>query len=791
MGKLIKFVLYTVLALVGVVAAVLAAVVVFVNPNDYKDQIAALVTEQTGRALAIEGDIDLSVFPWLGLEIGQMSLANAPGFPDRPMAAVEQARVRVKWLPMLEKRVEVEKVILDGLTLHLARDQNGHNNWDDLVARAGGDGGSVEGGPVEGGPTRDSAPEAPMALLIVGGLELARARVVWEDAGAGQHLVVENLNLRSGELALGQAADVQLDFDWRDQIGGRSGSTELSGVVTSDPNFQAVRVANLALALLVRGRDLPAERIAARASGSMDADLAARKLVVPGLELEIDAEGGELPVQRVAARASADVRADLAGQKVSVSGLKLDVDAEGDELPGKKLDTTLVAQVGADLAAQTLQVDGLQLDALGVHAEGQVTGSQIVESPSFTIQLRVPQANPREILSKLGQVAPATADAKVLTRASLDLAGNATPTSLDVEKVRLVADDSTVTGRIAVTDFAAGAVSFVLLVDVIDLDRYLPPIPEGETPEVVSPAAAAAAGSGALPADVLRRLAIDGSLQIQRLKARKLRAEGVKLSVSARKGLVQVRPIAQRFYKGTYRGDTRIDVRGEVPRISLNENLSGVQAGPLLKDLTGEDRLTGTGDVRFAVSAVGKTPAEMRSSLDGNGSFLFRDGAVKGFNLARAIRIARARLRGESLPPDRERAQTDFTELAGTLDIKRGVVYNDDLEAKSPFLRVTGAGAVDLAREQVDYGIEAVVVKTVEGQGGAELKELKGVVIPLKVTGPFADLSYKVDLKKALVASQKEKLIEKAGEKLDKVLGDRVDPGTKEQILEGLGRFLR
>ena len=75
----------------------------------------------------------LSVFPWLGLDIGQTRLSNAAGFEDPYMARMETVQVRVKLLPLLKKQLQVDTVRLNGLELNLARDKDGRTNWSDLA----------------------------------------------------------------------------------------------------------------------------------------------------------------------------------------------------------------------------------------------------------------------------------------------------------------------------------------------------------------------------------------------------------------------------------------------------------------------------------------------------------------------------------------------------------------------------------------------------------------------------------------------------------------------------------
>ena len=124
----------------GLLVVILAAVVILslmFDPNDYKDTVAELVREQTGRELVIEDDLELSVFPWLGVETGAVSLSNAEGFGDQLFARLERMQVRVRLWPLLSRQVEMGEIILSGLRLNLARDSEGRTNWDDLLSGPG------------------------------------------------------------------------------------------------------------------------------------------------------------------------------------------------------------------------------------------------------------------------------------------------------------------------------------------------------------------------------------------------------------------------------------------------------------------------------------------------------------------------------------------------------------------------------------------------------------------------------------------------------------------------------
>ena len=95
--------------LLGLLVAILLAAGIylrfFFDPNAFKPQITALVEERTGRQLSIEGEIGVSLFPWLALQAGPLVLGNAAGFGPEPFARVGRVDARIRLMPLLERRL--------------------------------------------------------------------------------------------------------------------------------------------------------------------------------------------------------------------------------------------------------------------------------------------------------------------------------------------------------------------------------------------------------------------------------------------------------------------------------------------------------------------------------------------------------------------------------------------------------------------------------------------------------------------------------------------------------------
>jgi len=131
--RIIKFLSLSVGLLLLLLVVIAIALPFIVDPNDYKPEITQAVKQNTGRNLTLKGDIKLSVFPWLGLELGETRLSNARGFGKKPFVKMERIGIKVKLLPLLRRQVIVDKIILQGLQLNLARNRKGVTNWDDLL----------------------------------------------------------------------------------------------------------------------------------------------------------------------------------------------------------------------------------------------------------------------------------------------------------------------------------------------------------------------------------------------------------------------------------------------------------------------------------------------------------------------------------------------------------------------------------------------------------------------------------------------------------------------------------
>ncbi len=693
-------VLKIILGLFGLfVALVLAAVIIIplvVDPNDYRDDIAQAVEEETGRSFEIEGDISLSVFPWLGLEVGRMRLGNPPGFGDAPFAEIGSAAVGARLMPLFSRRLEVSTLRLDGLRVNLVQLADGSSNWSGLA-----DGKSD--------PVADSAPRGDRGeqfrLERIDGLQLTDAVLRFDDRRDGSILEVAIPRLATGELAPGKAFPVEAEASLRLDEDGVTAAAELDASVQVTEDFDVITIRDLAL----------------------------------GIELS------------------------------------------GETVPGGKQSGRLAApSVTADLDAQTLAVPELTAEAAGLRAVAEISGTGIVNAPALAGRIQLQTFSPRALLNQLGEPAPDTADPDVLDTVSLDAGFRAGTEQVQLDGLRILLDDTTLSGSATVGFGKIMRVRSDLALDAIDLDRYLPP----EAEETAEPAPGE---DVELAFEWLENLDLDASFKAGTLKVNGLTLTNLEGRAVARDGVLTLQPLGAALYGGQVRGTARLDARRSPATFSLEQSLSALQLLPFVTDLAGFERLTGIAELGAKLSTTAGSTADLMSGLNGELSFDVADGALKGVNLWYEIQRANALARGRAVP-ERTSPDTDFRQLKGTAVIRDGLLLNQDLVGGLPFLALTGRGQVNLVESELDYRLNATVIREAIDEATGERSELAGATVPLRLSGSLDSPSVSVDLGGLVRDRAKQEALERLG--IEPEEGKTAEEELKERAGDKARRLL-
>jgi len=449
-----------------------------------------------------------------------------------------------------------------------------------------------------------------------------------------------------------------------------------------------------------------------------------------------------------------------AGSKTSVSNLNLIIGEVGDKirfpfelrfdlkLDNPKVETrpTLAGFAQFDQQKSTFEIDEMVFKALNLELSGNFFAKSTEGKNAFSGELKLAEASVKKLMQEIGMEPLETADPKALEKLSFDLKYNGSDTAASLEDMTLKLDDTTVTATGTIKNFDKPAMAFAVNVDDIDADRYMPPKSEEATAQPKQAATGTQEPAQEPDLSALKDLDLTGKLTIGKVKAMNLRISDILCELKAKDGMVLIKPFTANLYEGSLTAHSVLNAKTKIASWTESAVLKGVQAGPLLKDLTGKDHVLGTTVVKYALKGMGLTPPNIKQTISGTASFAFTDGAINGVNVAKMLRDGWNKIKGKPTGTD-EPARTDFAELLGSAVLKNGHITNDDLLMKSPLLRVTGKGWANLPRNNTDYTATVTVVGTLKGQDGASMEDLKGLPLPINVKGDLDDPSISLDVK--------------------------------------------
>lgn len=692
-----KKLLWIVLTLLLLLPLALVVVLSTLDLNAYKEEIQAKASEALGRPLQLAGDVSLSVYPWIGLEVNDVSLANAPGFGEQPMAKIAHLGASVKLLPLIQRKVEIASIRLQGAVFDLQKNAKGESNWDSLVSQSAEPDATQASS--DGTEATEVSDEPALAALAIERILIEKANVRWRDATSGTDMALTQFDLDMGPVQFDQPFDLKSRFV---------------------------------------------------------ASLNSQKL-----QLE-----GEL---------STKLQLSQSLQQMALQNLSLSLNASGEAIPAGKQTLQIESDLALDLAADTATVSKLQLTHAGAKLDAELSVAALQSQPQFLGQWSLNIEALKRYLSDLEISLPQSSDATVLSSLALSSQLKGDTSALKVSQFKAVLDQSTFTGNVGVAlGGALPAVDFVLALDAMDVDRYLPeaaePTSGAETNGSTStPPSQPVSDEIELPVELLRQLRLKGQLQAGSLKVKNFTISNVDVPISASKGVIRVGKGSADLYQGKLAFNLSLDAQKATPRYGMSLDLSGIQSEGLVKDAIDKDVLSGLGDLHFQLGSQGNTVAALTSSLGGDMRFAFRDGAIKGINLAHEVRKLKALLKGQKLAEEGGQKSTDFSSFTSSAKIHQGQVAVEKMALMTPFMRINGSGAVDLPKEYLDMKFKVLLTEKSEGQGGAELGDLKGLKASVPIRGAFADLQQ--NFAKALWVAVKEnaenRLKERAKAKLD------------------------
>lgn len=735
-GKILGLVL---LGLLLIIVALGFALTHLFDPNDYKDEIRQIARDKAHIELTLNGDIGWSLFPWLGLELHDASVATMVK-PTEPFADLQMLGLSVRVLPLLRREVQMSDVRVEGLNLRLNRDKDGHGNWEDVgKLPAPANTGATSTPPAAGEPASEASvaaekPPQPIRLDI-DSLTVNNARVEYTDERTGKSFSAESIQLSTG--AVHDSVNIPLKltaFLSANQPALRV-RTELNGEVRIARALQRYQLEDMKLSGEVTGDPLQGKTMTFSAQGQLVLDKAANVAEWTGIKISANQLRalGELKVNDL------DKTPQVSGG-ISIAQFDLAkfVDSIGQKLPAMAEGSLSKVELVSRLAATPTS---LALDNINLKVDDSTFSGRIAVEDFAKQSLRA--ALKADTFNVDRYVPPKSAEANSATQ---------------VRQAEVASTEA---------DAMAGA---------------------GSTPLPPAPTKDAWSSDRLLPVERLSKLDVDADLTFGQLTLQKLPIHNAALKATGQGGLLTLANLRGDLYEGNFETTGTLDVRQPVPALNLQTKISRVPAEKILESQGKNPPVKGLVTLNSSLTGSGNSQKALIDTLNGNASFIINNGVLLNANLEQQLCKGIATLNRKTLNGEPRGKDTPFQELKGNLTLRNGVASNPDLKVRIPGMTVNGDGDIDLRVLGMDYRVGIIVEGDTSAMPDPACQvgdKFVGIEWPLRCRGPL-ELGAKAcrldnDRMGQVAAKQAG---DRISEKIEEKWGDKVDPKLKDALKE-------
>ncbi|MEA9992401.1 AsmA family protein [Pseudomonas sp. RTS1] len=720
-GKILGLVL---LGLLLIIVALGFALTHLFDPNDYKEEIRQIARDKAHIELTLNGDIGWSLFPWLGLELHEASVATLTA-PTQPFADLQMLGLSVRVLPLLRREVQMSDVRVEGLNLRLNRDKQGHGNWEDIGKNLPDETPDTPApAPVE--PVAETKPEKPPQpiRLDIDSLTINNARVEYTDEQTGKQLSAESIQLSAGAIHEGASIPLKLTAFLGSNQPLMRVKTELNGNLRIQRALKRYQFEDMRFSGEATGEPLQGKTVSFSTQGQLLVDLAANV-----------AEWTNLKLAANQLRALGELKANDLDKTPQISGalsvaqfdLAKFLESIGHPLPamapGSLSKVELVSRLKGTPTSVALEDLNLKLD--GSTFTGRVAVDDFAKQ-SLRVQLKGDTFNADNYL-------PAKSEA---------------------------AKGATAARQAEVQSSEAGAMAA-----------------GGNTPLPEAPTKGAWSNDKLLPLTRLRSLDVNADLAFGELTLSQLPIQNAVLKASGIDGQLKLDTLSGGLYNGTFQANGTLDVRQDTPVLALQSHIKQVPVERILQAQGKTPPVKGQLTLDSNLSGRGNSQKALIDSLNGTTSIVINNGVLLNANIEQQLCTGIALLNRKTLSATPGGKDTPFQELRGNLTFRNGVASNPDLKVRIPGLTLNGNGDVDLRVLGMDYRVGIIVegdkrdVPDPACQVGANFQ---GIEVPLRCRGPL-ELGAKAcrldkdGLGQVALKAAGNRLNEKLEEKLDKV----------------------
>lgn len=286
MKKWFKRIVISIVVLMIVAFIGIAVFILNFDPSAYKDKLAQMIKTQYNRDLVVAGDIELSLFPRIGLSMENISLTE-PSSQER-FVDIDKVRMAVALWPLISNRFLVDHLAIDGLKANIKRDEQGHYNFEDLLRQS-----LVQTTNSDAEGLDKQALQQRVAntdfKIDIAGLTLNKGQVHYRDSQ--QDFVFDDMQVRTGRITQGQPFDLSLSTHATGMKKRIDAEVEINGLVLLQPLENTYAFNRLTAD--IKGKWLSLRQAQANIAGSVAIDIQQNALIGTDIDVQLEGKGQE------------------------------------------------------------------------------------------------------------------------------------------------------------------------------------------------------------------------------------------------------------------------------------------------------------------------------------------------------------------------------------------------------------------------------------------------------------------------------------------------------------------
>ena len=737
---LIKKGLFLLLTLIFIAIIALILIVLFVDPNNYKNRIESLARNKANIELSIQGNLSWTLYPWLGIAVTD-TIISAIDDSNNPIASASELSLSLKLIALIKGNIEIDQLHVDGLNLSLITYADGSQNIDGFFKQKN----ITEVPAIENTPLNRQDPSnqdlQKMAAkkadrkLDIRTITFSNTQFKFKDVqknieftGVGIDFIIENVALDVPQFKIKRAQFNQGDITLLDFNTGQGYA------------YQGI---NFALQNLKIDRDSSAPQRDFHLSFDQF-ELDQGKLIYS------ERDGGQsLIIEPYRIRSSEIMLSTLMKDAekpwfitlLNVDNLAIYYRAQKDA-PYQKIENInfSIAQLGPQ-STSPLSFSGNITDFPDL--TGAIKGN-------LTLALNLPTPNIHltdiDINMRLDRAPGITLTQPM----SIDLKGDALfdqNQTLSFAPFTLKIDDSTFTGNLHITDFKNPKGRLNLEGDSLNLNRYMASdkhnlsnsnqinsVPNKDQPSNKTQDKPAFAR--------LSDMNFDISTQLKTFTYDTFSIHDLNLASTIDNAVIQIHQLEAGMLGSNMTFKGNINGQKPIPSLQGKINLTQLPLSNLFQRMKKEIPLRGNLNLSSEFSSSGATTTEIINHLAGNLQANISNGELIGINYeALACEglslLVKNSFQKNNFSKNTTPQTTKFKTLSATASIKNGVVQNHSLQMEIPGLSANGGGTINLHRETIDYRIGLHINESTNIPNCKIDRYLKNVTIPLRCQGSF------------------------------------------------------